>query len=95
MTRPAISPVDVMALANAGRSAAEAAELLGCDSSWIYKMSKDLGVTFPRRPDPRRTDNHVRAEVARLRAKGLTYEQIAAEVGRSKSWVAMFFRGER
>ena len=96
MSRPAaIDYTDVMALANAGHTAQQIADTLGCDRSWVYKLAADLGLTITRGPGPNRTPDDVRDRVRELAAAGVPQVKIAAEVGRSASWVAMFLRGKR
>ena len=91
-SRYAIDPLDVMVLAGQGKTAQEAADALDCSLPTIYTHAKEIGVTFH---NPVRTPDDVRARVDQLRAAGLSQSQIAAQVGKSRSWVAMYLRGER
>lgn len=88
----AVDPLDVMVLAGQGKTAQETADILGCSLPTVYTHAKDMGVTFH---NPVRTPDDVRARVDQLRAAGLSQSQIAREVGKSRSWVAMYLRGER
>ena len=97
MSRPAtVDALDVMTLANAGHTAYQIADILDCDRSWVYKIAKECGVTFAAKGQhPNRTPDDVRARVDQLKTAGWSQVQIAREVGRSPSWVAMYLRGER
>lgn len=87
-----IDPVDVMVLAGQGLTAQQAADQLDCSLSTIYTHAKDLGVTFHK---PSRVSDTIRSRVDQLRAAGSSITEIADDVGRSRSWVAMYLRGER
>ena len=90
--RYAIDPLDVMVLAGQGKTAQEAADALDCSLPTVYTHAKDIGVTFH---NPIRTPDDVRDRVDQLRRQGMSQSQIAREVGKSRSWVAMYLRGER
>lgn len=91
-TRYAIDPLDVMILAGQGKTAQEAADALECSLATVYTHAKDMGVTFH---NPIRTPDDIRARTRQLADEGLSQSQIAAQVGKSRSWVAMYLRGER
>ena len=66
--------------------------LLDCSLAAVYTHAKDMGVAFR---NPVRTPDDIRALTRRLADQGMSLSQIAAQVGRSRSWVAMYLRGER
>lgn len=90
-----VDPLDVMTLAHQGKTAREAADTLGVALNTVHRHAAEMGVRFRRDPHPNRTPDHVRARVDELRAAGVPQAQIARDIGRSPSWVAMYLRGER
>lgn len=94
-TRYVIDPLDVMALASQGKTAQETADTLGVALNTVHQHARDMGVRFARRPHSTRTPDDVRARTRQLADEGLSQSQIAAQVGKSRSWVAMYLRGER
>lgn len=93
--RAVVNPLDVVALHSRGLTYREAGEILGVSPNAVYKHAHDMGLVFAKGQHPNRTPDDLRERVLELREKGWTAEEIGRKVGRSKSWVAKFLRGER
>lgn len=77
--RPILAdPLDIMRLAQSGRTAKEAAQITGAALYTVQDVARDMGVTFrdPRTPDPDTVDR-----MLARRRQGATYAQIGAEFG--------------
>lgn len=90
-----IDPLRVAVLHGEGHTYKTAAEILGVTPNAVYKCARDMGLVFAVADHPNRTPDDIRDRVLELREQGWTAEEIGRKVGRSKSWVAKFLRGER
>lgn len=79
-------PENFADLWNASRTVREASEATGLCASRAHKIARLMGL--PRKCSPRGTkvDAVASSKAKELRAKGLTFDQIAAEIGRSKTF---------
>ena len=80
-----------IALRRAGKSRREIKELLGITSNWTLNESLKGEPPLPQNFRPNAKDD-VRAKARTLREQGLSYNQIAAELGVSKSSVSLWVR---
>ena len=80
-----------IALRRAGKSRREIKELLGITSNWTLNESLEGEPPLPQNFRPNAKD-YVRAKARALREQGLSYNQIAAELGVSKSSVSLWVR---
>jgi transposase len=80
-----------IALRRAGKSRREIKELLGITSNWTLNESLKGEPPLPQNIRPNAKDD-VRAKARTLREQGLSYNQIAAELGVSKSSVSLWVR---
>jgi len=80
-----------IALRRAGKSRREIKELLGIGSNWTLNESLKGEPPLPQNFRPNAKDD-MRARARALREQGLTYNQIVAELGVSKSSVSLWVR---
>jgi transcriptional regulator with XRE-family HTH domain len=80
-----------IALRRAGKSRREIKQLLGITSNWTLNESLKGEPPLPQNFRPNAKDD-VRAKARALREQGLTYNQIVAELGVSKSSVSLWVR---
>ena len=80
-----------IALRRAGKSRREIKELLGITSNWTLNESLKGEPPLPQNFRPNAKDD-VRAQARALRERGLAYNEIAAELGVSKSSVSLWVR---
>jgi DNA invertase Pin-like site-specific DNA recombinase len=80
-----------IALRRAGKSRREIKELLGITSNWTLNESLQGEPPVPQNFRPNAKDD-ARAQARALREQGLSYNQIAAELGVSKSSVSLWVR---
>ena len=95
MTRTIVDPLDVMILHSQGHTVVSAAAHLGVKPNTIHYHARDMGLLFHRPPHSTRVPDTVRDQVRDLWDAGHTQGEIAAKVGRSRSWVGKMLRGER
>lgn len=79
-----IDPFEVIRLARQGLTAVEAAEQMGYSMWSVREVARQVGVRFA---DPRAFTEEEIEKARELRAQGLSYDKIAAEVGKSKAGV--------
>jgi predicted transcriptional regulator len=80
-----------IALRRAGKSRREIKELLGITSNWTLNESLMGEPPLPQNFRPNAKDD-ARAKARALREQGMTYNQIVAELGVSKSSVSLWVR---
>ena len=80
-----------IALRRSGKSRREIKELLGITSNWTLNESLKGEPPLPQNFRPNAKDD-ARAKARALREQGMSYDQIAAELGVSKSSVSLWVR---